>query len=327
MKVGVGVSEIKARLLLLLSSVLFVVILLLLAELFVRLFMPEVKLYGTTRSLIRDPAFGKTYGWAPDATGVCFSTPVQIDHRGFRDLGGPAAADTSLLLIGDSVLFGVGVEAESTFAGMLQHARPRIRVVNSGVVGYSLEDYHEVVDYLLPRDSTIRSAVVCYSLNDFEQNLSRGQTTPPFWNLRGFFRENSKLYVWLKATLFDRSNDFFQHDFNFYAEPSPDLPHILQLLDSLVGKFTAKGIDCKVVLLPYEYQLRKNDPKLLLPQQILSGNLRERNISFVDAYPIFASMNRPSKEFFMFGDHMHLSPQGHRVVFEMIVEDIFVAKD
>ena len=227
-----SVSEVKARLLLVLSSVLFIIALLLLAELFVRLFMPQVKLYGTTRTLLRDPAFGKTYGWVPDATGVSFGAPVRINHEGFRDLGGPAVADTSLLLIGDSVTFGVGVEADSTFASLIQQAHPRMRVINSGVVGYSLEDYHELVDYLLARDTTIRHVVICYALNDFERNLSREQTPPPFSDIRGFFGQRSKLYVWLKATLFDRSEDFFLHDYSFYAEPSPDLPRVLESLCS-----------------------------------------------------------------------------------------------
>ncbi len=313
-----SVSEVKARLLLVLSSVLFIIALLLLAELFVRLFMPQVKLYGTTRTLLRDPAFGKTYGWVPDATGVSFSAPVRINHEGFRDLGGPAVADTSLLLIGDSVTFGVGVEAESTFAGLLQQAHPRMRVINSGVVGYSLEDYHELVDYLLARDTTIRRAVICYALNDFEQNLSREQTPQPFSDIRGFFGQRSKLYVWLKATLFDRSEDFFLHDYSFYAKPSLDLPRMLESLHSLVEKFTAKGIDCRVILLPYEFQLRKNEQRYLLPQRILSDFMTEHHISFVDTFPYFAASGRSSKEFFMFGDHMHLSAKGHRVVFGIL---------
>lgn len=315
-------SEWKGRLLLLTSSLLVVPAMLLIGEAYVRLFMPHVKFFGTSKNLIRDPFYGTTHGWVPDAMGVSYGAPIRIDHRGFREIGTPAQADSTLLLIGDSVTFGVGVEADSTFAGLLQHAHPSLAILNSASIGYALEDYHEVVDYLLARDNTVRRAIIAYSLNDYERTPALPPGALSFLNLRVFLRENSKLYVWIRGTFFDRSEIYFFRDYQFYAEPSPNIPNVLNLLGCLVEQFRIKKIECSVLILPYEYQLRMNEERYLLPQKILSDYLTAHNIPFVNGFSYFKNAGGVSKNFFLLGDHMHLSNRGHRTAFELIEKEV-----
>ncbi|MEO8168224.1 MAG: SGNH/GDSL hydrolase family protein [bacterium] len=312
------IPERRGRLALFLVSFLLIPFLLLLAEVFVRTFASGIQFLGTDRALYREHAFGNTYGWVPNGTGVSFGAQVRINSRGFRDLGGPAEADSSLLLIGDSVTFGVGVDASSTFAGLIQTAHPSLNIINSAAIGYSIENYSDVMDYLLDRDSTIRQVIICYSLNDVEPSLSVRYDTPPFWNIRKFFREHSKLYLWMKATLFDRSEDYFFHDLELYQPHSQHLQHMLKDFSELVGKIRSKGIACSVLILPYEYQLRIPDERYLLPQRVISEFLSVRTIHYVDALPSFKETSEPSANFFLLGDHMHLSPRGHQVVFEVV---------
>ncbi len=316
------VADMKGKLFLAAGSTLSVIIFLLVAEGVVRLSMPHMKLFVTDRSLMRESVFGKTFGYQPDATGVSFSAKVRINHEGFRDLGGPAKADTSLLLIGDSVTFGIGVEEDSTFAGMVQQAHPSLKVINSAAIAYTLENYHDVVDTMLQRAPTIHRALIFYSLNDFMRNISMMQEPPSLMNIREFFRAHSKLYLWFKGTFFDRSRDNFLYDYEFYAKPSPDLPNILDLLGTLVQKIRSKGIECTVVTIPYEYQLRQNEERYLLPQKILDEYLTQHNIPFTDALEDFKNAGGSSRDYFLYDDPMHLSVLGHKVVFKVLNEKI-----
>ncbi len=308
-------SEARNRLLLAAGSILFILILLLLAELFVRLFLPHVQLLGTEKHLLKDPAYGRTYGWVPGASGKSFSAPVAINNEGFRDHGGPADADSSILLIGDSVTFGVGVESDSTFAGRLQGAHPSIKVVNASAIGYSLEDYHEILPFVLERTRNIRHAFICYALNDFTPTLSRKQDVPPLWAARGLFREHSKFYVFLKGTLFDRSEDYFLYDYEFYSRESAELARTFSLLESLVDSLQKQHVPVTVILVPYEYQLRTDDPKYSLPQDKLRAFMHSRNIDYIDTEPLFRRDGSASKTYFLYADHMHLSSAGHAIVF------------
>jgi lysophospholipase L1-like esterase len=129
-------------------------------------------------------------------------------------------------------------------------------------------------------------------------------------------REHSKLYLLLKNLFFDRSETYFLHDYAHYR--SPEVAATLTLLDSVVTRAQSGGITCSVLLLPYEYQLRTRDERYLLPQQIVTAFCRDRNIAVMDAYPAFAKDGGPSTAYFLYGDHMHLSARGHRIVFRLL---------
>jgi hypothetical protein len=64
-------------------------------------------------------------------------TSYNVDADGFRRTVPEVDADTKLLMVGDSALFGVGVDDADTIASNLQRLLGgTIRVVNAGVAGY-----------------------------------------------------------------------------------------------------------------------------------------------------------------------------------------------
>ena len=90
----------------------------------------------------------RQYGLAPGWTGVFAGASVRINQLGLRGTEIPPTKNTDeyrILILGDSVAFGQGVEAQETFAGLLeqsiQEARPNlmIKVINAGVPGYNTE--------------------------------------------------------------------------------------------------------------------------------------------------------------------------------------------
>lgn len=67
---------------------------------------------------------------------IAFS--YQIDSNGFRKTLPPTLSDRKVLVVGDSVAFGVGVDDSQTAASQLQSlCRQDLQIVNAGVGGYT----------------------------------------------------------------------------------------------------------------------------------------------------------------------------------------------
>ncbi|MFG0320033.1 MAG: SGNH/GDSL hydrolase family protein [Planctomycetota bacterium JB042] len=107
--------------------------------------------------------------------------PVHVNAHGLRDEEFPREkppGERRVLLLGDSITFGVDVAQEETFAWRLRDAldrrgRPNVRPMNSGVPGYDLRQYLlwlERYGFALSPDLV----VVCLYQNDIE--ISRRPT-------------------------------------------------------------------------------------------------------------------------------------------------------
>jgi lysophospholipase L1-like esterase len=93
------------------------------------------------------------------------------DQDGFRTTRAPRPPQSApaVLMLGDSFTFGVGVNFEQSFPGLLEQAwNGRYRVVNAGVIGYGPIQYRSILEYQLSRGMTpARVIVVTYLGNDF----------------------------------------------------------------------------------------------------------------------------------------------------------------
>ena len=78
------------------------------------------------------------------------------------------------------------------------------------------------------------------------------------------------------------------------------------------------GVALLIVVLPYEYQLRGSDRALRLPQRLLTGFFERHGIDHVDALPAFERHGGDGRELFLPFDPMHLSREGHEVVYGVI---------
>lgn len=83
--------------------------------------------------------FDEQTGWSLKPGFV--SELISVNAQGIRSskptLNAAALGDKKrLMLIGDSMLFGVYVRQEAIFSELLQHRQPEIDTVNSGVIGY-----------------------------------------------------------------------------------------------------------------------------------------------------------------------------------------------
>jgi lysophospholipase L1-like esterase len=301
------------------------------AEAAVRIGCPNVTFMGTDRELFADlrPA---TRAWSPNARGVCFGVPIQIDANGCRAdeerNGNPLdSAAPRWIILGDSVAFGPGVTFRETFAARLQAALPDLNVINTGVVGMDLRGYPRVLREWLDRGKSPRRVTLVYCLNDVidvDPSRAAGDGELPFdllhpenrhWAVEaavGFLRSRSKLFLLAKGTLSDPGRRYFAWDLWRYEQNGDQLDAAFGPLAELRDACSAAGVEFEVVVMPYEYQLRVNSPDVWLPQQRLKQYLEREAIAFVDAADWFRDGSPAS--YFLFGDPMHFSPKGHSVV-------------
>ncbi len=123
---------------------------LLIMELFISYFelAPDYKFYPGP--FVPHPDYD--YQLKPDHRGVQGNVPIELNADGFR--GSPFSAgtesETRILLVGDSFTFGWGVAYASTFPGLLETCLKDggndVRVINSGVPGYSIWHEHQFLE-------------------------------------------------------------------------------------------------------------------------------------------------------------------------------------
>jgi lysophospholipase L1-like esterase len=123
------------------ASLLFCVALLGAAEVFLRLFRPR----GLEQAPALQPyVYSPSYGWTlrPGWKGrTRDGRTVAINARGFRGPLPEAAPETArrVLLLGDSITFGTGVDDHETFAAQLAAQAPGTLPLNLGVSGYGTD--------------------------------------------------------------------------------------------------------------------------------------------------------------------------------------------
>jgi lysophospholipase L1-like esterase len=287
----------------------------------VRWFCADINHQDTERGLFSDTDPGRMVRWRPNATGVSFGVPVVIDRFGYRAGPSPERYDASWLLLGDSVTFGVGVESRETFAGRLQEALPHIKVWNTAVLGYSAEDYEQVLQEFLASRRDIREVMLFFCLNDIDGRFALESNYAGALNkLRSFLRRHSKLYLWLKKLLTDRSREQFMNYLGLYAGAAPEYRRAMDTLDRIAGELRKRTISFVVVILPSEYQLRERSAANLVPQRVLAAHFAKQRIAYLDAYPRFAQAPFASQDLFLYGDGVHFSKRGHELVFRVLEE-------
>lgn len=298
------------------------------AELTVRCLLPAIN-YQDTDARLLNRLSNAGYQWRPGASGYCFGEFVHIDESGCRRLDFQKDSDVTWLVLGDSVAFGVGVPACETFVGRVERALPEVHLRNASVVGMNLDGQLARARELLTSDPSIRRVTLFYCLNDLEDvsgnldTLAANETRSVAdlssehgsvsERVRGFLRSRSKLYLLLKGQLTDRSQTYFWCDYARYTNAGGATLVGLDRIEAMSRLAARHGSRFEVVLLPYEYQLRAGRDELWGPQRQLSAFLSERGITCHDARDWF-DPQLDSRQWFLYGDPMHLSSAGHRQI-------------
>jgi lysophospholipase L1-like esterase len=321
--------------------------LLLLGEIAVR-YATHLNFLGNSSHLFSAERFGPSRGNASLVHAVSFEADVYTDANGLRvpsrEYLYPPAAEKHLLIIGDSIAFGPGVEEPLTFAGLLREigSKNRWNVYNAAVIGHDVNDYLNVILTLVSQNQPLTKVLLFYCLNDVSTQsavLLDAADTPKEYALverlrsveltratNEFLRERSKLFLFLKGMLTDPSARYFVAEYVNYEADERKLGEKLEPLGRLGRELKARGIDFLVIICPYEYQLRgrseipgRVQADIFAPQRTVQSFLKSRQIPFRDATEHFlARAKGKSSRFFLPFDPMHFSAEGHRLMFEFV---------
>lgn len=89
------------------------------------------------------------------------TTEIRVNAQGYRGAAWPAAGEGEVLVVGDSQVFGLGVDEGETFSAQLARATKRT-VINAGVPTYGPLEYNAVVRQVL---ESRRPEYVVYTVN------------------------------------------------------------------------------------------------------------------------------------------------------------------
>ena len=331
-------TTLTQKVLLVLGSSLLMLVLLGTGELYCRWFT-RINFGGTSGDMFIGRKFGGSYGNASDYEGISFGTKFRTDRNGFRidPTFRDPTSNTAVLILGDLVAFGPGVQEPKTFVGLLRRSMQNVRFYNSSVIGYSLHDYANVVDQFVPLKPEIKYVFLFYCLNDVydvsaEQILKSVQadtvtTTPSLqsvvYSINAYLRERSKLYLFVKKVLTDPSTIYFKQDLAEYQKKGND--HVaasLRPLKEIGKKLAARGITFKVFVMPYKAQVQTMLQADLLPQRIVDDFLRWNEIDYNDAAEKFMNSGSTAEDLYLYGDPMHLSEKGHRLVSKIVGDEL-----
>lgn len=325
-------------------------VLLALGEAYCRLFT-RIHFLDSSANLFVPDRFGWSRGNLANGRGTAFGHPVHTDANGFRiDPDFPDSQDgRAVLFLGDSVAFGSGVDEKDSALGRLRRARPGWRVYNASVIGYGLRDYVNVLDAFLPGHPDVKAVYVLMCLNDIhdlsdlaiQERLGRRAPTAPadarearnvvviakrvalLQAVNDWLRSRSKLYLLLKSLVSpDAPMRYFLHDLQFYRSREGDFEARMALIVAMRDRLRGLGIPFRVVVLPYEVQLRAANADFTRPQRMICGYLAEHGVACIDTLPAFRDSGAPSRALYLYEDPMHFSPRGHGVLAGLLLKDL-----
>ncbi|HEY6131684.1 MAG TPA: SGNH/GDSL hydrolase family protein, partial [Halioglobus sp.] len=171
-------KELLLRFILILTSSL---VALMIAEFVYRLFFVGQHQYSVapTGNQYEFYQFDSTLGWAntPGATGIYqrgeFSYRVSINEHGMRQNKvnpGKTPSTFRIAVLGDSFVWGIGINDEQRLTEQLQGMLPNTEVLNFGTAGYSPVQYLLMMDKVIEFQPDLVVIVFCLG-NDFIDNV------------------------------------------------------------------------------------------------------------------------------------------------------------
>lgn len=308
-------------------NTLIVLLLLFILEAAVRILSPQIQLSGMDRQILERDVYYRTVGLKKNSLGISNGVIKHVDEKGFwKYTSKKKEATRKILILGDSATMGIGVENDSTFVGLLNGYFKDIEFCNASLIGYSSQDYLNVIQDIIQSKKNelgISDVFIFWCLNDVYSNfpdLNSPETKNDFIKIiTDFLVKNSKLYHLLKNILSDRPKAYFDYDKKFYVSKNKLLEKSLLNLGQIAEILDSTKINFNLFLLPYEYQIRNyNDSIIFHPQRIFEQMLRKLNLNVTDCSPAFSQMSLNSYQFYLYGDGIHFSITGHKVLAEFI---------
>lgn len=296
---------------------------------------------GNTRSGLAIPDKHLTWKLQPYTEG-----PLKTNELGFRDTPYNPKAEHRILLLGDSVAWGDGIEdINAIFPQQLQEIlshtdAEEYEIINSAVLGYSTFQQRKYLElYGMSLDPQL--IVLQFCLNDVVERYSSlahyggdnvflgVDTRHSIQGAYGFLMHNSRLFEGMARMAMGWSRDIQAYKMEKLASDhlSKELKEAwditLSEIEGIRQQAASRNIPLMLVIAPYRFQL--DDPENLnQPQKVLWEYARTKNVEVIDLLPIFSHVNR-SSDIPLFNDANHFSIAGHTLAAQTLLEPIHQA--
>lgn len=287
----------------------------------VRVIHPQIQPLGTDAVLVDENRFGSVAGPRAGASGQSGGASLSADEEGFWQYDDASEQEGALtwLWLGDSVTMGLGVAPDSTFVGRLARENSAFALRNAALIGHGAEDYPVVLRHVLARRAVARITLV-WCLNDAQP----ARADDPDAALRRrvgpvlrFLQRHVRTYAWAKATFADRPQRYLDHDRQYYEGEA--FGPALAALAEVAALARDAGVPLDLVVIPYEAQLRPDAPaEALRPQERLAEATDSLGIRVLDATE--ALRGHGSARWYLYGDGIHLSAEGHGRIARFLTE-------
>lgn len=283
----------------------------------VRLFAPrDLVLQRIDRTLVDDRGGAFPHVNRAGFEGTIRQRPVSINARHLRGPAVRADDRLRLLLLGDSVWFGLGVADDEAPAAVLPPLLDdSVQVLNSGTIGYATEHQGAFLDEF--GDALAPDAVLLgYTLNDplpaERPSLSTQAEPAPaeagllesVEPINAFLRQHSLAFVWLKGVL---GLEQVRHGFDAHVEPlyTDSLwSRNRAALDTIRAWCDARDIPFGLVVIPHRDQLADPIAHQGRPQARLLLYGTETGTPVLDLRRFLTADD------YLFGDPIHLDADG-----------------
>jgi len=276
----------------------------------------------------------------PNSSFKVFGKKSKTDKNGFRiPLNNFSYNNNvrSTLVLGDSVVFGLGVEEKDTFIGILRDNTISNNLYNAAVFGHNIESYlyilksnfkkfkneiNQVVIFLclndiVPFQGTVFEKETKVKENNFEKYIYKNTFA---LKLNIFLRERSSLFVLLKGIFTSPIERHYNYMSLLYNNEN-NLEQFETNLSEITDFMIKNNLKFRYILLPYAHQIKGNCKKeLLKPQETITQIFKNQNLNLKDYTSEFCKINNKNDLFLKY-DPVHLSKYGHKYVSDLLISD------
>ena len=135
------------------------------------------------------------------------------------------------------------------------------------------------------------------------------------------FRTRSKLYRLISGLAGHGVVQYFLGDYARYRDIEERAAEVFAPLAEAAAITAQHGAAFEVILMPYEPQLRAQNPEYWSPQESVSAYLAARGIPVRDARTWFGDEPEEAHRYYLFGDPLHFNARGHEAVYRQWLAD------
>lgn len=252
---------------------------------------------------------------------------ITINSLGMRDLEPRRDPDGELrrvVVVGDSVSFGLGVEDDEVWPRLLEQrldegGGPPVDVLNLSVSGYSSRDEARLLEHRAP-ELRPDLVILAYFLNDPE--------TEPVDNLGAYFAEpawwqHSHLLRKLASVRNQRERARYGNDYFRFLHEGPKWASVPRAFGAVAACAEREGFRVLVAIFPSLKRKRWGPYPYRDLHERVAAAARERGFEVLDLLPAFEGSGHGPLE--VRADVWHPNALGHRIAADAI-HDALVAR-